>query len=482
VSNISTSKFLMDDGSMEVIMKVLLLGATGYVGSAVADHLTRHGHEVVELNRGDRRTDKRSGPDHPDHPEHAGRPRREQRVGDLTDPGSLTRAVTSDIDAVVHAATPTGDAATDAAAIDALLAPLRGTGRAFVYTSGVWVLGATGPVPAGEDTATDPLPIVGYRPAIERQVLAAADKGVRASVIRPGIVHGRGGGIPALLVNLAREHEVPVFVAPEGEEGEEGGETVHWPMVHVDDLAELYAAALERAEAGTLWHGVTEPAVPVRDLAHAAGRAAGVLAAPRPWPVAAAREALGEAFADALALDQRVAGDAARERLGWRPRRAGAIADLATGSYPTYEVLGAPAAGAEDVQAVAALVAAVEHAQQNELPDAFMSLFRTEDPVWTTAHGMRLAGWEEISAFTHKVLPGAMRESTAVYDIERVLFVRPDVAVVNVRQRPVQRDGNPLPDAPEGRPFYVLAKDDGGEGGEGTWRIAAAQNTQVHQG
>jgi uncharacterized protein (TIGR02246 family) len=440
-----------------VMMKVLLLGATGYVGSTIADHLTRQGHTVVELTR--------SG-----HGAKLEREReRERRSGDLVDPASLTAAVTSDIDAVVHAATPIGDAATDMAAIEALLAPLRGTGRAFIYTSGVWVLGATGPALADEDATTHPLPIVAYRPQIEQQVLEAGRVGVKAIVIRPGIVHGRGGGIPSLLVKLAREHGGPVFVAA-------GDEPIHWPMVHVDDLAELYVLALERAAAGTLWHGVTEPAIPVRDLAHAAGRGAGVLAAPRAWPVTEARAVLGEAFADALALDQRVAGDAARDKLSWRPHRPGAVADLASGSYRTYEVVGVRPADESDVPAIAALVAAVEHAQQHELPDAFMRLFRRDAPVWTTAHGMRLAGWEEISAFTHRVLPGAMRESTAVYDIERVLFIRPDVAVVNVRQRPIRLDGDPLPGAAEGRPFYVLAKDDG------TWQIAAAQNTQVVSG
>ena len=430
-------------------MKVLLLGATGYVGSAIADRLVQRGHTVVELARG-----ATHGPAHG----------RERRAGDLTDPGSLAQAVTSDVDAVIHAASPIGDAATDAAAVSALLAPLRGTGRAFIYTSGVWVLGATGPVPAREDAAANPLPIVGYRPQIEQQVLAAAGDGVRAMVIRPGIVHGRAGGIPALLVDLARKHGAPVFVAADEQ-------PVHWPLVHVDDLAELYAAALDRAGAGTLWHGVTEPAVPVRDLARAAARAADVLAAPRLLPLTEARQALGEMFADALALDQRVAGDAARERLGWQPRRAGGIDDLLTG-YRSYEVLGTPATE-EDVPAIAALVAAVERAQQNELPDAFMKLFRTEAPVWTTSHGKRLWGWEEISAFTHQVLPGAMRESTAIYDIERVLFVRPDVAVVNVRQRPIRWDGSPFPGIPEGLPTYVLVKE------SGAWQIAAAQNTQV---
>jgi uncharacterized protein (TIGR02246 family) len=437
-------------------MKVLVVGASGYVGSAIADHLVRHGHRLVELTR----TAGRATGDG-----------RERRIGDLADPGSLRQAVTADIDAVIHAATPTGDAATDAAAIEALLAPLRGSRRAFIYTSGVWVLGATSSVPAGEDTATNPPPIVGYRPSLEQQVLASAAHGARAIVIRPGIVHGRGGGIPARLVDLAREHGNPVFVAADEQ-------PVHWPMVHVDDLAELYVLALEQAGAGPLWHGVSEPAVAAQALAHAAGRAAGLLAAPRLWPITEARKALGTPLADALALDQHVAGDAARERLGWRPRQLGAVADLAAGSYRAYEVLGSrgDTDAQEDVAAIAALVAAVEQAQQNELPDAFMSLFRAEAPVWTTAHGKRLEGWDTISGFTHQVLPGAMRQSTAVYDIERVLFVRSDVAVVNVRQRPIRLDGAPLPEAPEGRPLYVLAKD------SGSWRIAAAQNTQVVNG
>ncbi|MEU7900309.1 SgcJ/EcaC family oxidoreductase [Nonomuraea sp. NPDC049152] len=114
------------------------------------------------------------------------------------------------------------------------------------------------------------------------------------------------------------------------------------------------------------------------------------------------------------------------------------------------------------------LVTDVEHAQQNELPAAFMSLSRTQDPVWTTGHGKRLSGWGKINTFTYKVLPSAMKHSTASYEVVRILFVRPDVAAVNVRQRPVQLDGT-IEDQPEGRPFYILAKDDG------EWKIAAAQ-------
>jgi nucleoside-diphosphate-sugar epimerase len=290
-------------------MKVLVLGATGYIGSAVTDALERGGHEVVALTR-------------------TATGALNERVGDLTHPASLTGAVTRDIDAVIHLATPTGDFAVDAAAIEALAAPLRGTGRAFVYASGVWVLGATGPRPAVEDAPYNPIPLVGYRPRIEQQVLAASAEDVRAAVVRPGIVHGRGGGIPALLVELARQNDGPMFV---------GAETTRWPMVHVDDLADLFRLVVEHAPAGTIWHGVAESAVPVQELAAAAGRAVGIFTAPRSLAIDAAREALGADFADALALDQAASGDAARVRLGWDPRRPGVVADLVTGSYAQAE-------------------------------------------------------------------------------------------------------------------------------------------------
>lgn len=306
-------------------MKVLLIGASGYIGSAVSTHLADAGHQVVALVR----TSGRPNTGH------------EQRVGDLTDPASLTRAVTSDIDAIIHLAPPTGDAAVDAAAITALTDPLRGTGRAFVYASGVWVLGATGSAIADENTPVNPPSIVGYRPAMERQVLDAADAGVRATVIRPGIVHGNGGGIPALLVGLARKHGVPTYV---------GEEAVHWPMVHVEDLADLFVTTAEKGPAGSLWHGVAEPAVPVRDVAAAAGAAAGVQGEPQPWPVEDARAQLGAPFADALTLDQTVSGDAAREMLGWSPSRPGAVTDIRAFSYRHMDTNGVEVLSAADDQ------------------------------------------------------------------------------------------------------------------------------------
>jgi uncharacterized protein (TIGR02246 family) len=136
---------------------------------------------------------------------------------------------------------------------------------------------------------------------------------------------------------------------------------------------------------------------------------------------------------------------------------------MAATEHPTSE---------SDFEAIREVVARLEHSQRHELVDEFVGLFR-EDAIWTTAHGKRLFGRDEIAAFTRQVLPGAMTEQTATYRVEHVLFIRPDVAAVKVRQRAVTLAGQPIEDQPEGSPLYVMAK----EGGR--WCLVACQNTQV---
>ena len=125
---------------------------------------------------------------------------------------------------------------------------------------------------------------------------------------------------------------------------------------------------------------------------------------------------------------------------------------------------------AAEIEAIREVIATLEHSQQNELPDEFVGLFRA-DAIWTTGHGRRLTGRDEIAAFTHQVLPGAMRDTTATYEVVQVLFIRPDVAAVKVHAQYLTREG--LPIGNPGTPLYVMAK----EGGR--WRLAACQNTEV---
>ncbi|MFD0970986.1 SgcJ/EcaC family oxidoreductase [Plantactinospora endophytica] len=120
-----------------------------------------------------------------------------------------------------------------------------------------------------------------------------------------------------------------------------------------------------------------------------------------------------------------------------------------------------------EIEAIKQVVATVEHAQNNELPDEFLALFRA-DAIWTTGGGKRLFGLDAISSFTHQVLPGAMQGQTVTFELEHVLFIRPDVAAVKLRQVYHTPDG---PDV--GSPLWILAKEDG------QWRLTASQNIGV---
>ncbi len=287
-------------------MHVLVLGATGYVGAVVVEHLLQAGHRVTAAAR--------SATTVP--------PGATATRVDLRDPRSVAALVTADVEAVVHTAAPLGDA--DLPVVQALVGALAGSGRPLVWTSGVWVLGRAGRQPADETTATAPIAIVGPRVEIESRVLAAAKADVRSIVVRPGIVHGRGGGIPAMLVQWAREHGHGRWVG--------ATPAPRWPLVDVDDLADLYLLALTRAAPGTLLHGVAETGTPVERLALAAARAAGVEPRATAWSQEDAAVQLGEAFAEALVLDQLVTAGRARD-LGWAPVRPDAVTDLSCGSY-----------------------------------------------------------------------------------------------------------------------------------------------------
>ena len=290
-------------------MNIFLTGATGYIGSAVADALMKAGHSVTGLARSD---------------EAAGQLRLKgvtAHRGDLTSPASLSGA-TGALDGVIHTGT-TNDGGVDQAAIRAMLDVLNGSGKSLVYTSGVWVLGDTGETPADENAPLNPAALVAWRPGVERIVLDSAQKGVRAIVIRPALVYGRGGGIPADLVKSARENGSARYVGT--------GEN-HWPVIDVDDLADLYLRAVEHAPAGTLLHVADTSAYRVKEIAEAASVGAGAEGRAEPWPLDEARRTLG-AYADALVLDQRISSAKAASMLGWKPRAAGILDDLRRGSY-----------------------------------------------------------------------------------------------------------------------------------------------------
>ena len=286
-------------------MKVFVTGATGYVGSAVAQALLAVGNRVSGLARS----------------EEAARKLEEVGVeavrGSLADANAIIESARS-AGAVIHTAS-TGDAnasQADGLALDAILDGLNGTNKPFLYTSGIWVIGDTRGTVADEDTPLAPTPLVAWRPAHEQRALTEAGHGI---VIRPGVVYGQGGGMIVGMVSQAQAAGTVRYVGT----GEQ-----HWTVIHVEDLAALYVLALETAPPESLFLAANDETPTVREIAQAVSEAAGIPGQTQPWPLEEARQALGP-FADALALDQKATSRKARQTLGWEPTAPTLFADLA---------------------------------------------------------------------------------------------------------------------------------------------------------
>ncbi|MEU4688897.1 NAD-dependent epimerase/dehydratase family protein [Actinoplanes sp. NPDC023714] len=273
-------------------MKILLTGATGYIGSTVRTALIESGHEVTSLVRS------------------AAASLPSAVIGDLRDT-SLVRDLAGKHDGVIQLAAP--EPAVEAAVADAVLAARP---EVFIRTGGVWVHGPGDAIT--EETPRNAPALVAWREEVDVRALAAP--GIRSVLIEPGIVFGHGRGIPGLVVEAARQGHLI------------GDGTQHWTTVHVDDLAALYVLALEKAEPGSVFLGVSGDNPTAGELGEAAARRLGAGGRPAPEDPAATVARLGY-FGAALLLSQRASGAKARRVLGWKPVRPSLIEEIAAGGY-----------------------------------------------------------------------------------------------------------------------------------------------------
>ncbi len=290
-------------------MNVFLTGATGHIGSAVLPALISTGHSVTALVRSEKKAAAVRA---------AGA---EAVVGDLQDL-DLVRRLAAGAEAVIAAASP-GDAtskAVESAFAEAVLDGLR-PNATFLRTSGVWVHGSAPDIT--EETPRNAPPLVAWYDETDARVLAAS--GIRSIVIEPGTVYGNGLGIPNAVFAGERVGDPAALRLV-------GPGTQHWTSVHVDDLAQLYVLALEHAESGSVYLGVSGDNPTTRELGEAASRRLGLGGRVVREDAAALVARLG-GFGQALLLDQQATGEKARRELGWKPSRRSLIEEFAAGAY-----------------------------------------------------------------------------------------------------------------------------------------------------
>lgn len=298
-------------------MKVLLTGATGYIGGSVAAGLVAAGHEVRGLVRSAGRTaDLRNKSIDP-------------VVGSLEDSTLLTKAV-RDVDAVVNAAS-----ADHRDAAEVMLAALAGSNKLFLHTSGSSIVGTrAGGEPTDkvydESTPLQPSPARAARVALNQDILDAAENGVRTVIVCPSLIYGIGHGVEPhsmqvpWLIKLARKHGIAKHVGA-------GGNV--WSNVHIDDLVTLYMLALDKAPAGAFYFAENGENS-MREICQAISRMLGFGGNTQSLTVDEAAAEWGEGAAhDTMGSNSRVRAMRARKELGWAPKATHLVEEIETGCY-----------------------------------------------------------------------------------------------------------------------------------------------------
>ncbi|PYH56688.1 NAD(P)-binding protein [Aspergillus niger CBS 101883] len=288
---------------------IFLTGGSGYLGHAITTHALSKNYTIHSLSRS---------------------PESDAKItslgavpirGDLTT-HSVLREQSQKADIVIHLADPMAGNYSlpyeeririDDEAVTAIAEGLVGTNKPLVVTSG-----------SLEGKALN------ERIVSERKNLRWwEEKGVRVIVIRlPPFVYGRGGSGVGLFMGMfwngGDGGKKEVKVVKEAEE-------VVTSAVHVEDAADLYLLAAERAGAGEVFNGCSEWGVTFGELGRAMADVLGVEVGLVGFEEA--KGVWGEFFARFLSTENRASGGKAMRVLGWAPKKVGIVEEVRHGSY-----------------------------------------------------------------------------------------------------------------------------------------------------
>jgi nucleoside-diphosphate-sugar epimerase len=285
-------------------MKILVTGASGFVGRATCDELVRRGHDVVSLVR-------RAGSESPG---------TRAQVYDLTDAASIQEAVPGQRpDAVIHLA---AEIASQRDARKVWEVNVEGTrrlleaclsnrdlpdgGPRFVLASTV----VTGEAHGAVLEPDKPLPVeTPYGKSKQEAEKLVLESGLDAVVVRPSHIYGPGGWYVEEFVKRLRQ---PGRFAVIGQ-----GDN-WWDVVRVEDVATALADATERAPAGAVYHVADDEPIKFYDFVALTARALGV-GPPRRIPLWLANLAAGRDAVTAAVRSARSSNARIKDELGWRP-------------------------------------------------------------------------------------------------------------------------------------------------------------------
>ena len=293
-------------------MKILVTGASGYIGGSVALGLIKKGHDVTGLVRSKDRAKLLIAlgitP----------------IIGALDDLDVLTKAA-HDADAVVNAAD-----AEHRRSVETFIAALSRSRKTLIHTSGSSIVadlskGKGGSIVYDEETQFTPMPGRENRVAINQLVIEAKDQSVRTIVIAPALIYGLGTGVNPnsiqlpWLIDLANKHKCAHHIGP--------GLNV-WSNVHIYDLVDLYILALEKAPAGSFYYAengsntMREVCQMINTVRFFSGQpqAMTIDEASKIWGVGPANYTMGS--------NSHVHAKRARVELGWTPHQPSILDDM----------------------------------------------------------------------------------------------------------------------------------------------------------
>lgn len=284
--------------------KILITGITGYIGGTVAKKLVDKNYQVTGLVRSK------------SHAEQLKALGIIPIIGNVHDEAVIQSAV-SDVDAVIHNA----DSADDPYAADTIISSLEGTGKTLIFTSGSAIFGGkengeSSDFVFKEDYPLKPRLEMASRVLINQHVLQSAEKNIRSIVIVPTMVYGQGLGLkkhsiqlPAL-IDFSKEKGFGVYFGK--------GENI-WSNLHIEDLADLYVLALEKAKHGSIYYAENGSSS-LKNLAENISKKYNL----QPAESLNVQEALDRFGAAGgyfgFASNSRCNADKARTELGWDPK------------------------------------------------------------------------------------------------------------------------------------------------------------------